>query len=62
MKNSYKLLTILQDYAPTGNEQQRVSNSYNELVMNEKDENIVVKNLAGWLYDGLAFGNWPWSF
>jgi len=57
---SYKLLGIIQEYAPAGSAQQKITKEYN-LAKLELDEKDLARNMAGILYDGLAYNNWPWN-
>jgi hypothetical protein len=51
----YKLLTVLQHYAPTGKDQQIVSDMMHGIPLEDQ-----ARALAGMIFDGLAYGNWPW--
>ena len=50
------ILAVLQEYAPTGTWQQRCADLGTEDTPEEQ-----LKRLVGTLYDGLAYGNWPWT-
>jgi hypothetical protein len=52
----YKLLSVLQHYAPTGKDQQIVSDMMNGIPPEHQ-----ARTLAGMIFDGLTFGNWPWT-
>lgn len=54
---AYKLLGILQDLAPD-QESQRLCTKYYEAF--ENDQRDQDEKMAAALYDGLAYGNWPW--
>lgn len=58
-KNAYALLGIIQSHAPDLKAQEQVSQTYNN-VLREASVTLEVY-MAGMLYDGLAFGNWPWT-
>jgi hypothetical protein len=58
-KNARLLLEILQDHAPTGIEQEICSKLFREAQMAMDNTERI---LAGALYDGLAYGNWPWTY
>lgn len=58
--NAYNLLMILQSYAPDGIAQQKCANAYNEAIADGTTGNKLVALLAGYLIDGLTYGNWLW--
>jgi hypothetical protein len=63
MRPSYRLLGIIQEYAQDAIAQQICADAYNELqrrMLGAQRERGVTKIMAGMLYDGLAYGNWPW--
>lgn len=56
----HELLGILQKFAPTGKEQHKCSEEYNNLVKELGYSRELVRSLVGTIYDGVAYGNWPW--
>lgn len=58
---AYKILGILQDIAPNGEAQNDCTNAYNEILKIATDDKEILLRMAGMLYDGLAFGNYPWT-
>ena len=61
MNNSYKLMSIVQDFAPTGAEQNNIAKLYNEAQENGMHERVLCQMFANILADGLNNGNWPWT-
>ena len=59
--NAYKLLGILQSYAPTGKEQQLCSDVVAAMEKDGFSENGLVLGLTGYIRDGLLWGSWPWK-
>lgn len=57
---AYKLLGILQAYAPTGTAQQRCADWYNNLQKEGVTAGDIVIALTGCIRDGKMHGNWPW--
>lgn len=57
-KIAYKLLSILQEYAPDQAGQQSCTELYNSLPHANVHEQV--RHLACALVDGLQYGNWPW--
>lgn len=63
------LLDVLQEYAPNGAAQGMCAEIYNdmqEMVYLEHDtkreaELALVGALAGMIFDGVNYGNWPWT-
>lgn len=55
-----KILSILQSFAPTGKEQETCSELYRRLDKELSCDQNMLRRLTGILYDGLAYGNWPW--
>jgi hypothetical protein len=58
-ENAYKMLGILQSYAPTGKEQQQLADIYNGCLADGHRRTVQV--FAGILHTGLTYGNWPWT-
>lgn len=58
---SYRLLGILQEYAPNGKAQERCADIYNEAKRSGATEKDLARTMTGAIYDGLAYGNWPWN-
>lgn len=64
-----QLIGMLLHYAPTGKEQQQVSHLSNMIEIEVKletdnrheAERLIERTLVGMLYDGLQYGNWPWT-
>lgn len=59
-KIMYYILGILQQYAPDGSSQQVATSCYNDVVKTYAHTKEGVKHMTSMLYDGLAYGNWPW--
>ena len=59
--NAYKLLEILQSYAPDRCAQQQCAELVQEMEADGLSENEMVSRLAGALLDGLTYGNWLWD-
>jgi hypothetical protein len=55
------LTNILIDYAPNAEAQQAVSTMRVEIERNTETDDLIIKSLAGAIFDGLAYGNWPWT-
>jgi hypothetical protein len=60
-ETSYKLLAVLQHYAPTGAEQERCAHFLAEMQLGGDTQQEIDAALAGALLDGLRHGNWPWA-
>lgn len=60
-KNADMLLSILQYYAPTGSAQQVCTEMYLRAQQEGIRDDDLVKVMTGALYDGLQYGNWPWT-
>lgn len=56
-KVAYDMLSIAQRYAPTGKEQNQLSEIFNSI----PDDRDKILTMAGILTDGLRHGNWPWT-
>jgi len=60
-EKSYQVLGMCQSLCPTGKEQAAFARAYNDM---RKDADVseaeLIKTLIGKLYDGLAYGNWPY--
>ena len=56
-----KLLSVLQDYAPTIVEQEACSKFFNWMKHEGLNDEEIECRLAGAIYDGLAYGNWLWT-
>lgn len=59
--NGYKLLTILQSYAPIGSAQQKCTDLVHEMERDRFSDKEIVERLAGYIIDGLRYENWPWN-
>ncbi len=57
-KNARKLLEILLTHAPTEVERRLCEKLLRDTALSGSNPELV---LAGTLYDGLAYGNWPWG-
>lgn len=57
-EHSQSLLAILNDFAPTGKEQRMIVDAYHAYERDTPGGGL--RFLAAALYDGLAYGNWPW--
>ena len=57
----YDLLTILQHFAPKGEDQAFCAHLYNEMHKDGCTSREIEINLVGMLSDGLKHGNWPWT-
>jgi hypothetical protein len=60
LSKSYRLLGIVQEYAPTGKEQEMVAEIYRQAQKEGRTEDDLVLMMAGFICDGLRHGNWPW--
>jgi len=56
-----QLLGILQSLAPTGKEQQKLANGYNEAVADNSTPAGGALFLTSMLYLGLVYESWPWT-
>lgn len=62
VSREYQLLTLLQDYAPDAEAQQKCSEIYWELQKDNGYESPKTERaLIGILHDGVAHANWPWT-
>lgn len=59
--NAQKLLAVLQDYAPTDKEQAVCSELIGTLFKQGLTSREIDGMLAGAIYDGIRYGNWPWT-
>ncbi len=65
--NSSIILGILLGHAPTGEAQELMTKKYNEIYNQvlkdyETDQHRQFERIVvGMLYDGLKYGNWPWT-
>lgn len=58
---AYRILEMLQEKAPNGKAQEICVDVYRNIQTSvgfDKDE--ADRQMVGILYDGLAYGNWPW--
>lgn len=55
------LLALVQEYAPTGPAYQTVLNDFKKAQKDGASEQEQIAILIGLVYDGLTYGNWPWS-
>lgn len=57
-----RIVQTLQELAPNGEAQEKVTRLYHDLqgTYGIGNNHQVLKALVGRLYDGLAYGNWPW--
>lgn len=60
LSTSYRLLSVLQDYAPNGQAQEVCSQMYNKAIDDAASKEELDSMLATMLSDGLNHGNWPW--
>lgn len=58
--NPYKLLSIVQSYAPNADAHQKAADKYNEVVKEAQSEDEATRWMTWVLHDGLSYGNWPW--
>lgn len=58
---AYRLLGLLQEYAPNAGAQQDCTNMYNSAIEDGADEKELEILLVGAIGDGLKYGNWPWA-
>lgn len=58
---AYKLLSILQHFAPTGRDQQIAAEMVQQANRDGADITAVRLMLASAITDGLKYGNWPWN-
>lgn len=56
----HDLLGIVQSYAPTGTDQAYCATELNAAALAGAKDSAQMMLLAGWLLDGLRYGNWPW--
>jgi hypothetical protein len=61
MDRAYKLLGILQSYAPSEVAQQKCTTLYNKMQYKGLTTKEIELNLVIALHDGLAYGNWVWD-
>lgn len=47
------IVDIIESYAPDDIDKLKLRNSL--------ADSVTVRSIAGTLYDGLAYGNWPWT-
>lgn len=59
MSRAYRLLGILQSYAPNADAQLLCVRIYNDAMAEGSHRAALVMVEA--LHDGLKFGNWPWT-
>ena len=59
-KLNYDMLTILLKLAPNREAQETVTNGYHELYRNDESDSRIMLIMAGWIVDGIRYGNWPW--
>jgi len=57
---AYKLLGVLQDYAPNQEARILCSKMLNEMRADKLPEPQVEERLVDAISDGLKYGNWPW--
>lgn len=57
-----KAFELLKEFAHEPIQVQAVDELYYMALKHEVDENQVVATLISGLYDGIRFGNWPWTF
>jgi len=60
MYKSYVLLKVLLEYAPNSYAQRRIVENYHLMINDKLSQTDIEKELAGTIYNGLAYGNWPW--
>lgn len=54
--------TIFLSFAPTGVEQQIAMRAIKDTLADmTQSYDFQIKTLTGMAYDGLAYGNWPWT-
>lgn len=53
---------LLKHYAETDKDRETVDAMWTEMRRVNTDDDTIVRTLSGILYDGLAYGNWPWSW
>lgn len=57
---AYQILGMLQDIAPDSNAQNICTKLYNDASMSSMHDKSLLLIMTNLLYDGLAYGNWPW--
>jgi hypothetical protein len=57
--NEQRMLGVLVEECPNGTAQAAASTHYNEMLRAGESHKSIMQSLAGALYDGLAYGNWP---
>lgn len=58
--NHQKLVNLIKSHAPDLESQKLVFSRYQEMHREFTNDHELELRLAGMLYDGLAYGNWPW--
>lgn len=59
--SAYTLLAVLLKYAPDDAAQAKTSRLYNEAQYHGAFGRSLALTVAGWICDGLRYGNWPWN-
>lgn len=54
-----QLLAVLVAECPDTKAQENAGKLYNSLVTDNIEHTAIMRSLAGALYDGLSYGNWP---
>ena len=52
---------VICDHAPTPDDVQSVRRLWDLYTKEHYEDDIFLKKITGDLYDGLRYGNWPWS-
>lgn len=61
-QGAYNVLGILQGLAPNGKAQEKCATAYRDAEKDSRgDDKLFLQTMTGLLYDGLAYGNWPWN-
>lgn len=56
-----KVKELIDQHAPTADDAAIADKNYLDMKRAEQDGDKFLLTMAGVLYDGLAYGNWPWS-
>lgn len=54
-----QVLSMIQSYAPNEEAKEKANTVYFE-ALNDSGPQEALRHILGVLYDGLAYGNWPW--
>lgn len=60
IKHAERILEVLIDLAPDEHAKIGLMGVATEVLSNETPHDSL-RIITGWLYDGVAYGNWPWT-